>query len=124
MSPFLPSMLYWNNLQSQTPYVMDLIQLPDGKRFIAFRKPDEPPHDSTALQTRTYTGAELKRFCQERKISPDVVTTDGRTFGLDPHDVWLTQEEVEYWRAHRSQAALADPNAPWVNGIAPKFMPA
>jgi hypothetical protein len=116
-------MLYWNNLRDDVQYVIDLVQLPTGIRMIRFRKANDLPHEHTALRTEPRPGRELKALGREQRLSLSVPTTDGRLFVLDPHDIWMTQEEAEYWRANRSQAALENPDAPWVNHIPPKFAP-
>jgi hypothetical protein len=85
-------MLYWGRLEDATLYVIDLIQLPDGTRGIRFRKPDEPVHDNTVLQSRPYAESRLKQFGSDRFPSEEIQTTDDRQFGLDPHDIWMTKE--------------------------------
>lgn len=116
-------MLYWNNLQSDLLYVIDLVQLPTGIRMIRFRKAEESPHEHTALTTEPRRGRELTALGREQRLSLNVPTIDGRLFVLDPHDIWMTQEEAEYWIANCSQAALENPDAPWVNHLPPKFAP-
>jgi len=116
-------MLYWGGLEDATFYVIDLIQLPDGSRGLRFRKPNEPVHENTVLQSKLYTGSRLKQFGSDRFLTDEIQTKDGRQFGLDPHDIWMTKEETEYWRANHSRAALENPDAPWVNHLPPRFAP-
>jgi hypothetical protein len=117
-------MLYWNNLQDNLVYVIDLIQLTTGVRMIRFRLLSDPPHDYTVIETAPKPGHELKALGRERRLSMNVPTADGRLFILDSHDIWLTKDEHDYWTSRPSQAALDDPNAPWVNHIPPRFAPA
>jgi hypothetical protein len=117
-------MLYWNNLQDDLFYVIDLVQWPGGFRGLRFRIAGDPAHEYTALETEPRLGRELKALGRERRLSWNVPTTDGRLFWLDPHDIWMTIEEAEYWEANHSPTALEDPEAPWVNKIPPRFAPA
>lgn len=116
-------MLYWGQLDPEMLYVIDLMQWPDGTRGVRFRTPEARPHEHAVLQSKVYSGARLQRFGRERFCSTDIQTADGRSFGLDPHDIWMTQEEAEYWRANHSQAALDSPQAPWVNHLPPQLPP-
>lgn len=116
-------MIRWHSLQPDELYRLDLIQEPSGLRYVRIRRADDQLTEGTALTSKPYRGAVLRSFQTSHCISPEVVVEDGRSFGLDPHGVWMTQEEVEYWRLHRSQEALESPDAPWVNGIPPVFAP-
>lgn len=117
-------MLYLGRLEPNETYVVDLIQEESGKRYIRVRKPNESKHENTALESKVYSGQILNDFASSRQISSDVTTVDDEPFGLDPHDMWMTLTEAKYWREHRSQDALEDENAPWVNGLPPLFAPA
>ncbi len=88
-----------------------------------FRKAEDSPHEHTGLTTEPRRGRELKPLGRGQRLSLNVPTTDGRLFVLDPHDIWMTKGEAEYWRANRSQAALENPEAPWVNHLPPRFAP-
>lgn len=116
-------MLYWNNLQDDVFYVIDLVQLPTGIRMIRFRRVEDSAHDHTALTTEPRLGRELKSLGREGQLSFNVAITDGRLLVLDPHGIWMTQEEAEFWRTNCSQAALENPHAPWVNQLPPRFAP-
>ncbi len=117
-------MLHLGKLDTNETYVIDLIQEQSGQRYVRVRKPSETKHENTALESKPYSGDVLNNFGATRQISEDVVTTHGDPFGLDPHDMWMTLEEVKYCRENRSQEALENADAPWVNGVAPLFAPA
>ena len=114
-------MLYWSNLQEDVLYVADLIQPSTGVRFIRFRLPEQAIHDNAVLSSKEYLGRAWKQFVIQRRVSPDIQTTDGRSFGVDAHDTWLTEEEAVYWNNNPSQAALEALDAPWVNKLPPRF---
>ena len=114
-------MLTWGKLESETLYVMDLLQWEDGMRAVRFREPHDPPHLKAVLHSKPYAGQRLRQFMRERFYSPEILTDDGQPFGLDPHDVWVTQAEAEYLRAHRLTEAPSSPHAPWVNNLPPRF---
>jgi hypothetical protein len=116
-------MLYWNNLRNDVLYVIDLVQKPSGVRMIRFRTPDDPKHEHTALTTEPVMGHRLKIWGREQQLSLNVPITDGRLFVLDPHDIWMTKEEFEYWHTNRSEETTENPDAPWVNNLPPKFAP-
>lgn len=116
-------MIRWRSIQPEELYRLDLIQEPSGLRSIRIRRVDDQPAEGAALTSRPYRGSVLRSFHANPCISGDIVLEDGRSFGLDPHDVWMTQDEVEYWKSHRSQESLVSPDAPWVNGIPPIFPP-
>ena len=116
-------MLYWNNLQGDRSYVIDLVQLPTGVRMVRYRDEAQPPHEYTALSTVPCVGSVLKALGRKQEISMNVCTSCGQLFVLDPHDIWMTQVESQYWTANRSQAALDASDAPWVNHLPPKFAP-
>lgn len=117
-------MLYLGRLEPNEMYVVDLIQEESGRRYVRVRPAGESKHEHTALESKVYSGRVLNDFASNRQISEDVTTIDGEPFGLDPHDSWMTLTEAKYWRENRSQQALEDENAPWVNGKPPLFAPA
>lgn len=116
-------MLYWHNLESDVLYAIDLVQEPAGFRMIHFRAADDAPHHNTVLTTEARLGSELRALGKQRRLSLGVPTTDGQLFTIDPHGIWMTKEEAEFWRHNHSQAGLEDPDAPWVNHLPPKFAP-
>lgn len=114
-------MRHWGNLESDTMYIVDLVQEPSGERFVHIRLPEEQPHVNAALQSNQYPGAALREFGFARCLSPEITTTENQQFGLDPHNLWMVREEVEYLKQHGSRDAV---QPPWVNGIPPRFAPA
>jgi hypothetical protein len=116
-------MIQWRTLQPDELYRLDLIQAPSGLRYVRIRRADDKPTEGTALTTRPYKGSILTSFHANPCVSSEIVVEDGRSFGLNAHDVWMVEEEVEYWRSHRTHEGLASPDAPWVNGIPPIFAP-
>jgi hypothetical protein len=48
---------------------------------------------------------------------------DGRFFWVDPHNIWMTLEEAEYYAKHPNPENDT-PDAPWVNGMRTPRRPA
>ncbi len=120
-------MLYWNNLNDEMDYVVDLVQFSTGERFLHFRLPKDSPHEHTAISTKAYAGAILKMFFSGRLFFSVVETTDGRLFGVDSHGLWLLKEEADYHNHRIRFSQEVEPcrgtPPPWVNGIPPQFAP-
>ena len=114
----------WNKLDPSGLYAIDLIQEPSGRRYISTRPADAPPHPLAVLRSKNYTGEALRRFGDSRYVSDDVTTLDGQPFGLDPHDIWLTEAEIRYMRSEKHFADRTVGEPPWVNGLPPIFPPA
>jgi hypothetical protein len=110
-------------LEDDQTYVLDLLQMPDGRRFLQPRLADATTCEYAVLSSKAYCGGELMSWREYGRVDQYVELKDGGHFVLDPHGIWLTMEEAKYWKASHSRAALEDPDAPWVNHLAPKFAP-
>lgn len=116
-------MSWKQRLADHSVYIIDFVQLPDGSRYLKPRLISELPGAQTVLSSKSYLGSELMKWREFGRVDECVELQDGTRFILDPHGIWMTKEEFEYWRTNRSQAALENPDAPWVNHLPPKFAP-
>ncbi|QDT44651.1 hypothetical protein Pan241w_47650 [Gimesia alba] len=91
-------MHHFGNLDPELIYILDLVQYSLGRRIIHIRLADEPSHENTVLQSNPYKGAILGEFGSSLQVSPDVKTSDGQQFGIDPHNIWFTLDEVLYMK--------------------------
>lgn len=101
-------------------YVVDLVQMPDGMRYLQPRLADSPPTKQAVLSSQPYEGGDLMSWREYGRVTEFVELEDGSRFFLDPHGVWLLPEEAEFLRGRRH---LQGGDPPWFNGIAPRFPP-
>lgn len=116
-------MSWRQRLEDGLVYIVDLLQMPDGRRYLQPRLASAQPDEHTVLSSKPYQGGELMAWREYGRVAECVELQDGKLFVLDPHGIWMTMEEAEYWRTNRSQAALENPDAPWFNHRPPKFAP-
>jgi hypothetical protein len=110
----------WNRfgLDWDRQYVVELCQMPSGKRYTAYREVGCDGDAHAVLETAPASG---KQFVDWGfyTYAEHLSLSDGTRFGFDAHGIWLTAAELEYlWFAHPGS------QPPWVNGIEPKFPPA
>lgn len=98
-------------------YCLSLNQFPSGHRTFTLHEVDAsylPPE--AKLVTREVPNELLFRGGVD-VISKSVLTTEGRSFFVDAHGVWLTEEELDALESDE------DVEVPWLNGLAPHFAP-
>ncbi|MCC9608173.1 hypothetical protein LOC68_01320 [Blastopirellula sp. JC732] len=110
----------WTQYADDEIYVIDLLQRRSGLRHIAPRHRHDQRDGEAVMTTTEHPGSVIKQFLRGKLPFDSVTTTDGTPFVLDAHHHWITLEEYEYFRSRNfSSEALADQNAPWVNGMPP-----
>jgi hypothetical protein len=114
----IPSkVLQWVQMKDYDNYVADLVQLPNGSRYLQPRRPDDEVTPHTVFTTCIATGREL-RDCQTGNVC--VRLTSGEKFAMDAHGIWMTIPEV---RALFTDSPTDNEHPPWVNGLPPRFPP-
>lgn len=106
-------------LNDESTYILDLLQLYDGARMIRLRHEADQVEESAVFSSVPMSGRELRALLNANRPIPLV---GGGSFVIDEQDTWMTPEEAVFWHENHHPAALSDPDAPWVNDLAPKFM--
>ncbi len=104
-------------LRDEAQFVLDLVQMGDGRRHIIVREANEPQAEATVYSTVAASGSAVREAF--RSGFDNLVLTSGGRFFVDAHNVWLTPEEFDYLVADDEPPT----SPPWVNGVPPAFPP-
>lgn len=111
------AVLHWVQLGDDGTYVLDLVQLADGSRYLQPRLPIDPITPHTVFSTCAATGRELRQCISS---SGRVKLSNGDDFAVEAHGVWMTIPEVNFLLGRKPPS---DGKPPWVNGMAPVLPP-
>jgi hypothetical protein len=110
--------LQWIQLDNDKPYVLDLVQLANGARYLQPRLPDAPITPHTVFSTCVATGRELRELVTLRPSR--VKLQNGEDFAVEAHGVWMTIPEAN---ALFDGKLPANGLEPWVNQMPPLLPP-
>jgi hypothetical protein len=106
------------DLDETKSYSLDFYQDPDGSRRIELHE-DGIENESTGLvMTTCQIPYDLLFSCDLEAISEYLKSNGKKSFGVDAHGIWLTEEEI--------QALMDDVDeteVPWLNDMPPNFAP-
>jgi hypothetical protein len=111
------SVLHWVQLDDNGSYVLDLVQLADGSRYLQPRMPDDPITPHTVFSTCVATGRELRACIMSSGLAK---LDNGEDFAVEAHGVWMTVPEANLLF---KQIPPSDGKSPWINGMAPRLPP-
>jgi len=103
--------LHWTQLNDDQEYVLDLMQLPDGSRYLQPREVGDLRTPHTVFSTVPASGTALRDTATGQH---GVKLENGESFAVDAHGVWMTLAEYKQIAGDRSRP---QENGPWVNGI-------
>ena len=104
-------------MDERLSYRVALRQRADGERTFALCEVDSPEPPNTKFLTQVVpTDLLLRRDFMG--IAETVRLRSGESFCVDPHGVWLTQDEYTALAQRRRHDEI-----PWFNGLPPIFAP-
>lgn len=99
-------------------YRLLLTQSPNGKRAFLLESLDATPEALNLYASTEQVPHALLLRQSLHEISKAVRLTNGKSFFLDAHGVWFTQEEMTAILEDKE-----DHEVPWLNGIGPILAP-
>ncbi|SEL50831.1 hypothetical protein SAMN05444354_106254 [Stigmatella aurantiaca] len=99
-------------------YYVALCQGKDGQRYYELCEVDAHPQSTDAIFYTQPVPHELLLKGDYEGISQAVQLTNGCSFAVEAHGIWLTEEEIAVLEGDEDEE-----NVPWLNGLPPIFPP-
>lgn len=110
----------WKNYEvdESMEYKVALCQSPEGRRYFQLVEVEKPYINEGLVSMTNIVPYSLLFRRDFKNIVESSIFNNGMSFGVDPHGIWLTQEEIT--SLHKG---VPTKHIQWLNGMPPNFPP-